>query len=129
LLGKPKGRGNHGISWLRLEVKLQKILERTNPLLSFQTTRIAQKMAPPTILRCCGNVFTELLLSNDSRIHRQTNRNTRPTILLLLRAFVVVGTCRQSRCLAMNRGMDFTKPLPSNEKRNTHVDTQTDERD
>jgi hypothetical protein len=41
-------------------------------LLSFHTTRTAQKTTYPTILHCRGNVFTELLPSNDSGIHRQT---------------------------------------------------------
>jgi hypothetical protein len=40
---------------------------RTDRLLSFDTTRTAKKMTPPTVLRCRGNVFTDLLpLSEDT---------------------------------------------------------------
>jgi hypothetical protein len=55
---------------------------------------------------CRGNVFTELLPSNDRGIHRQTHRHSRPTILLLFRVFVAAGTCLPSRCLAAIEGMD-----------------------
>jgi hypothetical protein len=55
---------------------------------------------PPIILRCGGNVFIELLPSNGREIHRQTQRHTRPTILLLLRVVFVAGTRLPSRCLA-----------------------------
>jgi hypothetical protein len=41
------------------------VLGRTNRLLSFDTTRAAQKTTRPTILRYRGNVFTEPLPSND----------------------------------------------------------------
>jgi hypothetical protein len=47
----------------------KKVGLRTIRLLSFDATGIAQKTAPPTILRCRGNVFTELLPSNDRGIH------------------------------------------------------------
>jgi hypothetical protein len=57
--------------------------------------------APSTILRYRGNVFTELLPSNDGGIHRQAHRHTRPTMLLLLRVFVAAETCLPSRYLAM----------------------------
>jgi hypothetical protein len=43
--------------------------------------------------------------------------------------FVAVGRCLQSRCLAMKGGMLFTEPLASNDRRDTHADTQTDGRD
>jgi hypothetical protein len=46
----------------------QEVLGRTNRLLSYETTRTPKKTTPPTILRCCGNVFTELLPSNDKGI-------------------------------------------------------------
>jgi hypothetical protein len=78
----------------------QEILGRINRLLSFEVTESSQKMTPPTILRCSGNVFTELLPSNSTVIHRQTHRYTPPTILLVLRAFLAAGTCLPSRCLA-----------------------------
>jgi hypothetical protein len=40
---------------------------------SFDTRRTTQKTTPPTILRCRGNVFTELIPSNDKGIHRPTD--------------------------------------------------------
>jgi hypothetical protein len=52
--------------------KKKGVLGRTN-LLSSDTTRTAQKTTPPTILRCRGNVFTELLPSNERGIHRPTD--------------------------------------------------------
>jgi hypothetical protein len=109
---------------LKLEV-----VGRTNRLLSFDTTRTAQETTPPTILPCSGNVLTELLPSNDRMIHRQTHRHTRPTTLLLLRVYVATGTFSPSRCLAMKGGIQFTESFPSNDRRDTHTDTQTDGRD
>jgi hypothetical protein len=58
-----------------------------------------------------GNVFTELLLSIDKEIHRQTHRlsfnttrtaqkMTRSTILLLSRVFIAARTYLPGRCLA-----------------------------
>jgi hypothetical protein len=89
----------------------QDVLVRTNRLLSFESTRTTQETAPPTILRCRGNVFTELLPSNDRGIHRLSFVKTRtayimapPTNFLLLRVFVAAGTCVTSRCLATMRG-------------------------
>jgi hypothetical protein len=95
---------------------------------------------PPKILCCYGNVFTELLPTNDRGIHRQTHtlsfHNTwtakkmmRPVILLLLRIFGAVGTCSLSRCLPAKEEIHFTKPLPGNNKGDTRTDTQTDGRD
>jgi hypothetical protein len=49
---------------------LRKLIGRINRLFSFDTTRTAQKTTPQTVLRCRGNVFTELLPSNDRGIHR-----------------------------------------------------------
>jgi hypothetical protein len=63
---------------------------------------------------CRGNVFTELLHSNDKGTHRQTHSHTRPTILL-----VACMPCR---------GNVFTVPLPSNDRRNTHTDTRIGDR-
>jgi hypothetical protein len=56
------------------EKKEQEVLGRTNCLLSFDTTRTAQKMTHPTLLRCRGNVFTEPLPSNlrDTQTDPQT---------------------------------------------------------
>jgi hypothetical protein len=51
----------------------------------------------PTILRCCGNIFTELLPRNDKGLQGQTHRYTRPTILLLLCVFVATGTSLPQR--------------------------------
>jgi hypothetical protein len=39
------------------------------------------------------------------------------------------GNMLSSRCLATKEGIHFTEPLPSNDRRDTHTDTQTDERD
>jgi hypothetical protein len=65
-----------------------------------------------------------LLWWNIDRIQK-----TRPTILLLLRVFVAVGTCLPSRCLALKGGLKLTEPLPSNDRRDTHIDTRTEGRD
>jgi hypothetical protein len=51
----------------------------TNRLLSCDKTRTPQKTTRPTIvvcacIRCCGNIFTEPLPSNDRVIHIQTHR-------------------------------------------------------
>jgi hypothetical protein len=114
---------------LRIAECKQDVLGRTNRLLSFDTTWTAQKTMPPTILRCRGNVFTELLSSSDRGIHRQTHRHTRPIIILLLRVFIAAGTFLPRRCLSMKGGIHFTEPLPSNHRKDTHTDTQTDGRD
>jgi hypothetical protein len=63
-------------------------------------------MTSSTIFYCHGNVFTELLPSNDGGMHRQTHRHKRTTVLLLLRVCVC-------------RGNVFTEPLPNNERRVT----------
>jgi hypothetical protein len=70
-----------------------------------------------------------LLPSNDKGIHRQVYRRMRPTIFLLLRVFVAQGTRLPFRCLAMKGGIHFTEPLPSNDRRDTHTDTETNGRD
>jgi hypothetical protein len=88
-----------------------------------------------TILHC--HVSMKLLPSNNRGIHRQTHRlsfdktwttqkMTCTIILLLLHVFIVMGTCSLSHCLATKGGIQFTKPLPSNDRRDTHTDTQTD---
>jgi hypothetical protein len=53
----------------------------------------------------------------------------RLTVLLLLHIFFASRTCLPCLCLAKKGGMQFTEPLPSNDKSNTHTDTQTDGRD
>jgi hypothetical protein len=47
----------------------QEVLETTDRLLSFDTTRAVWKTTPPTNLRC-----REPFLSNNSELHRQTHR-------------------------------------------------------
>jgi hypothetical protein len=54
---------------------------------------------------------------------------THPTIILLLRLFVAAGTCIPNHCLAPKGGTHLTEQLPSNDRRDTHRDTQTDGRD
>jgi hypothetical protein len=79
-------------------------------------------MTPPAILRYRGNVFTELLRSNYMGIHR----HTRPSIPLLLCVFVTAGRSLPSRCLAAEGGIHFTEALLSNDRKDTHTDTQSD---
>jgi sulfite exporter TauE/SafE len=50
-------------------------------------------------------------------------------IFALFRVFVAAGTCLQSHCLGMKGGLHFSEPLPSNDRWDTHTDTQTDGRD
>jgi hypothetical protein len=118
----------------------QEILGIINCIFSFDTARTAQKTAPPTILRCIGNVFTELLPRNDRGIHRQAHRlsfhktrtslkMTRPAILLPLHVFVAAGKCLSSRYLPNRRWIHFTERLPSIDRRDTHTDIETDGRD
>jgi hypothetical protein len=118
----------------------QEILGRINRLLSFATRWTTQKTTHSTILRRRGNVFTELLPSNDSGIHRQTHRlsfnktrtvqkMSRLTILLLSRVFVAEGTRLLSRCLAMKGRIHSTNPLPRNDGRDIYTDAESDGRD
>jgi hypothetical protein len=109
--------------------KIQEVLGRTNRLLSFNKTRIAYKTTPPTILRCRGKVFTELLPSNDRGVHRQTHRHTHPTTLPLLRVLVATESCLSSRFLAMKGRIHFAEPSPINNRKDTRTDTQTDRRE
>jgi hypothetical protein len=60
---------------------------------------------------------------------RITEKITCPTILLLLRVFVAVGTCVLSRFLAPNGWIHLTEPLSCSDRKDTHTDTQTDGRD
>jgi hypothetical protein len=103
---------------------IQDVLGRTNRLLSFDTTRTAQKTTPP-ILRCRGNVFTGLL---PRTIGGYTDR---PTDSPLITHGPHRKWCVQQffYCCIRCRGSVFTEPLPSNDKRDTHTDTQTDGRD
>jgi hypothetical protein len=43
------------------------------------------------------------------------------------RAFIVAETCLQSCCLGTKGGTHFIEHLPSNDRRNTHTEIQTDE--
>jgi hypothetical protein len=79
-------------------------------------------LTSPTILRCCGNAFIELVSNNYGGIYR----HTRTTILLLLRVFFAAGTCLPNRCLPTEGGIHFTEAFCSNDRRDTHTDTQTD---
>jgi hypothetical protein len=85
------------------------------------------------------NTWTLTLVPNWLWIHRQTHRlsfdktwtpkkMTRPTILSLC-IFVATEMCLPSRCLAPNRGTHLTEPLPCNDRRDTHTDTQINGRD
>jgi hypothetical protein len=47
------------------------------------------------------------------------------TILILLRVFVV-QMCLRSRWLATKGGILFKEPLPGNDRKDTHAETQTD---
>jgi hypothetical protein len=73
-------------------------------------------------------VFTELFHSNDMGIQNQTQRHMRTTDILLLWVSVAAGTRLPSRCLEMNGEMHITEPLPSNDRKDTYADTQTEER-
>jgi hypothetical protein len=77
------------------------------------------------IIRCRGNDSTEMLHRNDMGFHRHTC----PTVLQLLRVFLAAETYFPSRCLAIKNGTHFTKPSPSNDRRDRHTDTETDGRD
>jgi hypothetical protein len=50
------------------------IIPSINRLLSFETTRTVQKITPPIILLCRGNVFSQLLPGMDTGIRMQTHR-------------------------------------------------------
>jgi hypothetical protein len=106
-------RGRMRVRWRRK----QEVLGSTSRLFSFYTTWVAYKTPPPTIVRCCRNVFTESLPSNDKGIRRPrfsfdtirtAQKATPPTIILLLGAFVAIGTCLLSCCLATIRGNAHT---------------------
>jgi hypothetical protein len=103
----------------------QKVLGRTNFILSFDTTRTAYKTMLPTVLRCRGKVFIELLSSNERGIYRDP-QTCASNNYLFLRVFVAAGTSLPNRCLAMKGGIPFTEPLYSNDWRDTHTDTRND---
>jgi hypothetical protein len=69
------------------------------------------------------------LPNNDRGIHRQTHRHMRRTILVFSHVFFAAGTCLPSRCPAMKESIPFTELLSNNGMKDTHADTQTDERD
>jgi hypothetical protein len=60
-------------------------------------------------------MFTELLPSNGTEIHIKTHRHASNN------SFIVASI--------LCHGLAFSEPLPSNERRNTHTDTETDGRD
>jgi hypothetical protein len=113
------------------------------------TTRTAEKTTP--ILRYRGNNFTEFSPSNDrgTQTDPRTQASNNSSIVVDIRCngnvFTVPlpsndrGTQTDPRTQASNnssivvdircKGNVFTEPLPSNHRRNTHTDTQTDERD
>jgi hypothetical protein len=49
--------------------------------------------------------------------------------LLLIRVLYATEPCLLRPCLAMKKGITFTKFLPGNDGRDTHTDRLTDERD
>jgi hypothetical protein len=59
---------------------------RINCLLPSDVTRAAKKTTPPTIRRCHGNAFTELLPSNDKHRHPQIQKNKTNSVAFSLRA-------------------------------------------
>jgi hypothetical protein len=95
---------------------------RTNRLLSCDTDRTEDDVSNKYSLP-----LEHLVPSNDRRTHRRTD--TSPTVLLLLRVFFAAGRCLQSRLLETKGGIHVTKPLPSNNRRDKHGDTQTNGRD
>jgi hypothetical protein len=106
----------------------QEVLGRTNRLLSFDTMRTAEKTTSPTILFAAGTSLpSSYLLIIGGPIWTQRHKSL--TILLLLLVFIAAGTCLPNRCLSSKKGIDFTKLFPSNERKNTHTDTQTDGKD
>jgi hypothetical protein len=71
-----------------------------------------RKKTSPAILRYHGNVFTELLPSNDRKIHRHTGTRFPNPIFARIRC----------------RGNVFTETLPVNIMRDKPTNTQTDGR-
>jgi hypothetical protein len=66
-----------------------------------------------------GGMSLESCYIATTRGYSDTPIDTRPTILLLLRVLP------RERCLATKGEIQFTEPLPSNDRRDTHTDTQT----
>jgi hypothetical protein len=69
---------------------------------------------------------TSLLICYLATIEGYTGTHT--TVLLLC-VFIATGTYLLSCCLAMKGGIHFTEPLASSDKRDSHTETQTDQRD
>jgi hypothetical protein len=67
---------------------------------------------------------TNKLSFDKDRTENDTSNNSSTVAL-----FVATGTCLPSRCLAKKGRIHFTERLPSNDRRDTHTDTQTDGRD
>jgi hypothetical protein len=102
-----------------LNGKTTKVLERINCLLSFDTTLTAYKTTPPVILHCWRNMFNELLPGGGNHTDWPTNS---PLIWHGPQRKCVNNSCIAAciHCCDM-----FTKPLPSNDREDTHTDTQT----
>jgi hypothetical protein len=58
--------------WCSVYFKPRSWGEKTNRLLSFDTTRTAQRTTPPKIFLSCRKVFNELLPGNNRGVYRQT---------------------------------------------------------
>jgi hypothetical protein len=115
----------------------QEVQGRTDCLLSFDLTWTSLKTTPQTILCCCVNIFTELLPSSDRGIHRPTDlfgetltaQKMACPLILLLHVSVAAGMCLPSCCLEKKGWIQFTAPLPSNDRGDTDTDTLTDRQD
>jgi hypothetical protein len=75
-------------------------------------TLTVQKTTPPGIMRCRGNVYTDLIPSNDMGIHRQIHRDTRNNSSIVACVFVAAGTSLPSRCLATKGGIHIRTHRP-----------------
>jgi hypothetical protein len=116
-----------GISWLwtayltifvkicicnvRKRKAIQEVVGRTSSLLSFGTIRTAYKTTPPAILRCRGNVFTELLRGNDRGIRRPTDACVQGYDRSVASEYSYFNVA----CIRC-RGNVFTEPLRSSER-------------
>jgi hypothetical protein len=113
----------------------EEVLGRTNRLHPFDTTQTAYKPRLPTTLRYRGNVFTELLPSNNRGCtdkptdtdRKESGVSNNSSIVACL--FVAVVTCLPTRCLAPNKEIHLTEPLSCNVRSDPHRETRTDGRD
>jgi hypothetical protein len=79
------------------------------------------------VLSIINKKFWGELIAYFSLIPQGPHRKRR--VQQFYRLFFAAGTCLPGRFLAPNGGIHLTEPLPSNDKRATHKDTQTDGRD